>query len=230
MAAETTAHDDVTGRPPAAIGTVYGVLLNDPATVARLASSFAAPPYRSPPVAPVLYIKPRNTFAGDGCDVAVPADPGCVRIDGTIGAVIGRAATRVPASAALEHVSGYVIVSDVTLPHESYYRPAVRQRCRDGYCPIGDIVPATGFDVASATMTIAIDGAVVLERAFADVVRDLPRLIADVTEFMTLDAGDILLMGPPEGAPIARAGSFVRIEVPGLGSLSHRVVAEAVPS
>lgn len=221
MSAETSG----TKRTTATIGTVYGVLLNDPATVARLAPTFDAPPYKAPPVAPILYIKPRNTFASDGCDVAVPA-PGEVRIDGTIGAVIGLAATRVRARDALAHVSGYVIVSDVTLPHESYYRPAVRQRCRDGFCPIGEVVPATGFDVAHATMTIAIDGRVVLERSFAEVVRDLPQLIEDVTDFMTLDVGDILLMGPPEGAPIAKAGSTVRIEVPGLGSLSHRVVNE----
>lgn len=210
-----------------AIGTVYGVLLNDPATVARLAPEFDAPPYKAPPVAPVLYIKSRNTFAAAGCDVVVPADPGCVRIDGTIGAVIGRAATRVSARDALDHVSGYVVVSDVTLPHASYYRPAVRQRCRDGFCPIGDVVPAAGFDVARATMTIAIDGEVRLERRFADVVRDLPRLVEDITAFMTLEAGDILLMGPPEGAPLARPGATVRIDVAGLGSLSHRVVGEA---
>lgn len=226
MSAETAAHGGSTGDTTT-IGTVYGVLLNDPATVARLAPSFDTPPYKAPPVAPILYIKPRNTFARDGCDVAVPADPGEVRIDGTIGAVIGRSATRVRASEALGHVSGYVVVSDVTLPHESYYRPAIRQRCRDGFCPIGDVVEAAGFDVAAATMTIAIDGEVVLERCFADVVRDLPRLIEDITEFMTLDVGDILLMGPPEGAPIARPGSAVRIDVPGLGSLSHRVIDEA---
>ncbi len=216
----------VPGGMHAPIGTVYGVLLNDPATVARLAPSFDAPPYKAAPVAPILYIKSRNTFARDGCDVAVPADPGTVRIDGTIGAVIGRTATRVRATDALSHVAGYVVVSDVTLPHESYYRPAIRQRCRDGFCPIGDVVPASGFDAGIATMTIAIDGAIVLERSFADVVRDLPRLIEDITGFMTLDVGDILLMGPPEGAPIVKPGSTVRIDVPGLRSLSHRVVEE----
>ena len=219
-----------TGGERVTRGTVYGVLLNDPATVARLAPSFDAPPYKAAPVAPILYIKSRNTFASDGCDVAVPADPGEVRIDGTIGAVIGRSATRVTARDALDHVAGYVVVSDVTLPHESYYRPAIRQRCRDGFCPIGDMVPTSAlaaFDVAQASMTIEIDAQVVLRRRFADLVRSLPRLIEDITEFMTLDAGDVLLLGPPEGAPIARPGSTVRIDVPGLGSLSHRVVAEA---
>ena len=61
--------------------TVYGVLLNDRATVERLSAQFDSAPYKAAPKAPVLYIKPRNTFAGEAAVVAVPADPGVVRID-----------------------------------------------------------------------------------------------------------------------------------------------------
>ncbi len=208
------------------IGTVYGALLNDAATIARLAPSFGEPPYRAAPVAPVLYIKPRNTFAADGAAVAVPADPGCVRIDATIGAVIGRRATRVTAADAMSHVKGWVVVSDVTLPHESYYRPAVRLRCRDGFCPIGDAALPPAFDADCATLTVAIDGAVVLTHSFATLVRPFATLFSDITAFMTLDEDDVLLLGPPEGAPLARPGQTVRIDVPGLPSLSHRVVVE----
>lgn len=209
------------------IGTVYGALLNDAATIERLRPSFAEPPYKAAPVAPVLYIKPRNTFAADGADVAVPADPGCVRIDATIGAVIGRRATRVSAADARSYVKGYAIVADLTLPHDSYYRPAVRLRCRDGFCPIGEIAQAPGFDPDAAELTVTIDDAVVLVRSFATLVRPLAALMAEVTAFMTLDEDDLLLLGPPEGAPVARPGATVRIDVPGLPSLSHRVVAEA---
>ena len=84
-----------------AIGTVYGVLLNDPATLVRLAAAFSAPPYRAPPVAPVLYIKPRNTYAGDGADVAIPGDPGHVDIGATVGAITGRASGSVAATASV---------------------------------------------------------------------------------------------------------------------------------
>ncbi len=208
------------------IGTVYGALLNDAGTIARMAPAFAEPPYRAAPKAPVLYIKPRNTFAEDGAAVAVPADPGCVRIDATIGAVIGRRATRVAAADAASFVAGWVVVSDVTLPHDSVYRPAVRLRCRDGFCPIGAIASPSAFDPDAATLTVAIDDAVVLSRSFATLVRPFAALLADVTAFMTLDEGDVLLLGPPEGAPLARPGATVRIDVPGLGSLTHRVVAE----
>ena len=54
-------------------GVVYGTLLNDPAALAALGEAVNAPPYKAPPRAPVLYLKPRNTLAADGAAVAVPA-------------------------------------------------------------------------------------------------------------------------------------------------------------
>ncbi|MEG0052623.1 MAG: fumarylacetoacetate hydrolase family protein [Comamonas sp.] len=209
------------------LATVYGVLLNDRATVERLSPEFDSAPYKAAPQAPVLYIKPRNTFALDGAAVAVPADPGVVRIDATIGLVIGKTATRVSVDQALGHVAGFVLVSDVTLPHENYYRPAIRQRDRDGFCPVSCMFhDEAGFDLDAATLSIAINGERAYERSFATLVRPAARLIADVTEFMTLAAGDVLLLGPGEGSPEARPGDVVHIKVPGLGELTHTVIQE----
>lgn len=209
-------------------GTVYGALLNDRATIERLASAFQALPYKAPPVAPVLYIKPRNTVVPDGSSVAVPSDPGKVRIDATLGAVIGRRACRLSEGEAMQYVRGLVIVSDLTLPHEIYYRPAIRQRCRDGFCPMSGEYPVADLDLANATMTVSVNGTRVHSRSFAQLVRPLPRLLADVTEFITLEAGDVLLLGPPEGAPVAQPGDSVELDVPGLGSLSHDLVVEVL--
>jgi 5-oxopent-3-ene-1,2,5-tricarboxylate decarboxylase/2-hydroxyhepta-2,4-diene-1,7-dioate isomerase len=213
-------------RTSTQIGTVYGVLLNDTASVARRRASFGEPPYRMPPVAPILYVKPRNTMAGDGAAVAVPAEPGCVRIDATIGAVIGRKATGVCVDDALSFVAGYAIVSDVTLPHESVYRPAVRQRCRDGFCPIGAITASRGIDVAAAVVAVSINGNEVHRTDLSNLVRPLPVLLADMTAFMTLEPGDIVLLGAPDDGPVARPGDVVRIEVAGLETLTHTVIAE----
>ena len=209
------------------IGTVYGVLLNDADAVTRLSPAFHDAPYRAPPIAPILYIKPRNTFARDGHAVAVPPSPGEVQIDATVGAVIGRTATGLDEADALSFVAGFVIVSDVTLPHDSFYRPAVRQRCRDGFCPIGDRVEGAGFDLAAAEVVVRINDVTVHRRALSRLVRPLPRLLRDITAFMTLEAGDVVLVGPPDAAPIARPGDRVRIDVAGLGSLSHLIVLEA---
>ena len=209
------------------LGTVYGALLNDRATVERLSPEFDSAPYKAAPKAPVLYIKPRNTFADEGAAVAVPAEPGGLRIDATIGLVIGKRASRVSVDQALSHVAGFVVVSDVTLPHENYYRPAIRQRDRDGFCPISRMFKdEAGFDLDNATLSITINGERAYERSFATLVRSAAQLLADVTEFMTLAAGDVLLLGPGEASPVACPGDQIRIAVPGLGELSHSVVEE----
>ncbi|WP_039051683.1 fumarylacetoacetate hydrolase family protein [Bordetella avium] len=215
-----------TSRPSPAIGTVYGVLLNDPATVERITPSFSLTPYKNAPKAPILYIKPQNTLAGEGAAVAIPVEPGVVRIDATVGVVFGRAASRVSAEHALAYVAGYIVVSDITLPHEDYYRPPIAQRCRDGFCPIGPMQDASQFDLAHAKLSVSINGNEVMRRSLSNMVRPLPQLIADVTEFLTLSPGDVLLLGAPEGAPLAYPGDSIRIEVDGLGSLSHTLVVE----
>lgn len=215
---------------PAPHTTAYGALLNDSATLQRLAPQFGCAPYKAAPVAPVLYIKPRNTFARDGAAVAVPSAPGEVRIDATIGLVIGQAATRVTVQQAMAHVAGFVVASDVTLPHENYYRPAIRQRDRDGFCPMSaPLAGGGGFDPDKARLLVHINGQIAYVRSFSTLVRPAAQLIADVSEFMTLAAGDVLLLGPGEASPLARAGDQVHITVPGLGELRHSVVEEALP-
>ena len=150
-----------------------------------------------------------------------------MRIDATIGLVIGRAATRVSVDQAMGHVAGFVVVSDLTLPHENYYRPAVVQRNRDGFCPMSRLFrDQAGFDLDNATLSVTINGERAYERSLATLVRPAAQLIADVTEFMTLAVGDVLLLGPGEGSPVARAGDRIKITVPGLGELSHGVAEE----
>ena len=213
-------------------GTVYGALLNDRATLTRLQAQLNEPPYKAPPQAPILYIKPRNTYADEFSRVGVPADPGEVRVDATIGLVIDKRATRVSRDLAMSHVGGFVIASDLTLPHENYFRPAIRQRCRDQFCPMSAVFPRSElFNVNTAeleTTVLSRSGtmSVFHRRRFSTLVRDAATLLADVTDFMTLFPGDVLLLGPGEGSPIARAGDTVTIKVPGLGQLRHTLVAE----
>ncbi|MEO8122735.1 MAG: fumarylacetoacetate hydrolase family protein, partial [Burkholderiales bacterium] len=73
-------------------GVVYGTLLNDPAALAALGDAASAPPYKAPPSAPVLYLKPRNTLRGSGALVEVPIDAGEFEIGAALGIVIGRVA------------------------------------------------------------------------------------------------------------------------------------------
>ncbi|MCO8574938.1 fumarylacetoacetate hydrolase family protein [Burkholderia multivorans] len=211
-----------------AIGTVYGALLNERAALAALGDAMHAAPYGRPPQAPVLYIKPANTHAPDGAAVVVPAGVEALEIGASVAVVFARRATRVPAARALDYVHGFTLASDVSVPHPDYYRPAVRFKCRDGFCPLGPaIVPAAALaDVDAIALSVRIDGEVVARTSTATLIRPVRELIADISAFMSFDAGDVLLLGVAGGAPHARAGSTIEIAADGIGTLRHTLVVE----
>jgi len=209
-------------------GVVYGTLLNDGAALAALGDTVHQAPYKAPPKEPVLYVKPRNTLAGSGATVAVPSDSGELEIGAALGLVIGRTACRVSETQALQHLAGYVIVADLSLPHASFYRPSIRFKARDGSCLIGpQVVPRTDIpDPDALGIEVTIAGRIAQRASTAGMRRHAARLLADVTEFMTMRPGDILLLGVPAGAPRARAGQRFAIGITGLGRLDGTLVAE----
>jgi len=210
------------GRPR----TVVGALLNYRQALAALGDAAAEPPYKAPPKAPVLYIKPANTYADDGSDIVLPADVPEVEIGACLGIVFGRKATRVDAAQALDYVAGYRVVADLSVPHASFYRPPMKQKSRDGFCPIGALAERGRVpDPDKLDIEVRIDGQVAQRATTADMIRPVARLIADVTQFMSLGRGDILLVGVPAGAPRARAGQRYEIEIAGVGRLANRLVA-----
>ena len=119
-----------------ASGTLFGVALNYQGLLDQHLAAFQQPPYQQPPTKPVLFIKTPNTRNAHGGVVLQPAgerlQPGPA-----LGVVIGQRASRVSLENAMAHVAGYVVVNEFSLPEDSYYRPAVKAKCRDGFCAIG---------------------------------------------------------------------------------------------
>ncbi len=213
--------------PSPARGTVYGTLLNEKAALAALGEQVHAAPYKAPPKAPILYIKPRNTWLDNGASVVVPSDAPELEMGATLGVVIGSTASHVSSAEALDYVAGYTVLNDISVPHASFYRPSIRFKCRDGFCPISAVTPkAAVADPDQLGVTVALDGVVVQHTSTANRVRSVAQLLADVTEFMTLHPGDVLSIGIAAGSPLARAGQQVRIEIEGVGVLENSLVAE----
>lgn len=212
---------------PPTRGTVYGTLLNHRDALAALGEQVNAAPYKAPPKAPVLYIKPRNTVVGHRVPVLVPADVTELEIGATLGIVIGRTASHVAEAQALDFVAGYTVVNDISVPHESVYRPSMRFKCRDGFCPMGPAIVARKRvpNPDGLAIAVAFDGETVQQSSTAGLVRPVAGLIADVTEFMTLFPGDVLTVGVAANAPRARAGQTVTITIQGVGQLETMLVA-----
>jgi 5-oxopent-3-ene-1,2,5-tricarboxylate decarboxylase/2-hydroxyhepta-2,4-diene-1,7-dioate isomerase len=212
-------------------GTVIGTLLNCRGELAALGDAVHRAPYDSPPRAPVLYLKPANTWIAHGAPIPLPDSVDTIAIGGALGIVIGTTATRVARARALDHVAGYTIVNDVHTPNPSLLQHSVRERCRDGFCPIGPwvIERAAVANPDALGVRVFVNGEQRTASTTAHLVRSVAALIADVSEFMTLSAGDILLAGIPEAAPNARVGDRVRVEIDGIGALENPVVSESWP-
>lgn len=210
---------------PLPVGTVYGVLLNYRGGIEALGEAVNAPPYKAAPRAPVLYIKPRNTHQGNPAVVAVPADVPALEIGAALGLVIGRTACRVRSADALAYLAGFTLVMDVSVPHASFYRPAIRFKARDGFCPIGPVVAPVDRvrDPDDIAISVWVDGVLRQQARTADLVRPIGQLMAEVTDFMTLSPGDILMVGVPNGAPLAYAGQRVAVAAEAIGRLEARL-------
>jgi 5-oxopent-3-ene-1,2,5-tricarboxylate decarboxylase/2-hydroxyhepta-2,4-diene-1,7-dioate isomerase len=213
-------------QPPAG-ATVYGTLLNHREALAALGDQVHVAPYKAPPKAPILYIKPRNTWAQSGDVVLVPSDAHELQMGATLGVVIGRSACKLSLADAMDHVAGYVVMNDISVPHDSFYRPSLRFKCRDGSCPMGAFVVGSAVANPDALdVTVTVDGVVVQRTDTGGRSRSVAQLLVDVTEFMTLNPGDILSIGVSAHAPLAKAGQRVTITVAGVGELENTLMSE----
>jgi hypothetical protein len=124
-----------------------------------------------------------------------------------------------------------VLLDDLSLPHASYYRPAIRYRNRDGFLVCApSVTPLREVAVKALKIEVRVNGARVQTVDLSTLVRDAATLLADVGAFMTLQPGDVLLLGTdclPDGTrPRARAGDRIEMAAPGLAPLTHTLVEE----
>ena len=203
-------------------GTVYGALLNFQQEWQLRAPQMPEAPYKGAPKAPVLFIKTANTFTPSSGRIAIPASVAEVDIGANLAWIFGASAQPVAC----------VLVNDVSIPHESYYRPPVKFKCVDGFLGVG----AKALGIAqvktdSVVLTVKVNGKEVQRVNYADTVRKSQTLLSDISEFMTFQAGDMLLLGSdclPDGKrPRAKVGDVVEISAEGFGVLVNTFVGGA---
>lgn len=200
-------------------GTVYGTLMNFRSELDALGRKMNEEPYKGPPSAPVLYVKPANTWTGSGGAIPLPAHVPEVAVGATVAMVMKSA----------REIAGYVLMNDLTLPHDSFYRPPVKFNCFDGFLAIGGQICAgqEAGDPAAFRLEVRINGQLRQTVRFSELVRPAQQLLAGVSEFMTLGEGDMLMLGCDAERPRARVGDHIEIKMPALGCLTNTLVAES---
>lgn len=205
-------------------------------------SGFAAVSERDV-ITPQMFLKPATCLIGDGAEV--PLTPANVRVgwEAELAVVIGRIARRVRPDTAAEHVFGYTILNDLSERglHSRLQGRRLRERDPffdwlagkwfDGFAPCGPWIVTTDEipEPDALDIRLTVNGALRQQGRTADMIFDVPMLIAEASAIMTLEPGDIIATGTPAGAGVGTGESFllpgdeVVCEIDRIGALRTRI-------
>lgn len=196
-------------------------------------AAHAAESGASPPTDPIVFFKHPNTVVGPDDDVQVPA--GSERLDWEVelAVVIGASASGVSVDDALGHVAGYTIANDVSERDWQINQSGgqwAKGKCGPTFCPLGPaLVPAEQVDPTGLGLRSWVNGEPRQDSTTADMIFPVATLIADLSTYMTLDPGDVVLTGTPEGVALSgryaylQPGDVMELEVDGLGRQRQRL-------
>jgi 2-keto-4-pentenoate hydratase/2-oxohepta-3-ene-1,7-dioic acid hydratase in catechol pathway len=189
-----------------------------------------------PPRYPPLFAKFANAIAGPGESILRPRATEQLDLECELAAVIGRRASRVGRHEALDHVFGYTILNDITmrdLQHED--RRWLRAKGSDGFAPIGPVVVTRDElnDTSALRLHSAVNGEAWQDSSTAEMIFDVPTIVAFASRTITLEPGDIIATGTPAGVGhfqhpprYLHHGDRLRCEIEGIGVLENSVVDE----
>jgi 2-keto-4-pentenoate hydratase/2-oxohepta-3-ene-1,7-dioic acid hydratase in catechol pathway len=178
------------------------------------------------PTEPLIFMKPPSSLNAHGTPVIYPGISQLLSFEGELGVVIGRRARFLIAADALDCVFGYTIVNDVTARDlQKKDGQWTRGKGFDTFCPVGPwVVSKEEVDLASLRVRTTLDGVVMQDAPVTDMIFSVGAIIEFVTQFMTLEPGDLIATGTPPGVGPMLPGSRVAIEIAGLGVLENPIV------
>jgi 2-keto-4-pentenoate hydratase/2-oxohepta-3-ene-1,7-dioic acid hydratase in catechol pathway len=185
------------------------------------------------PAEPLLFLKPPSSLLGPNDQVALPAASHRVEHEAELGVVLARRAKNVTREEALGYVLGYACVCDVTARDlQKKDGQWTRAKGFDTFCPVGPFIE-TEFDPTGARIQCRVNGEIRQDGNTANMIFDVPTLIAYVSGIMTLEPGDLLVTGTPEGVGLLTAGDELEVEITSsrgqsLGILRERVTGRPV--
>jgi 2-keto-4-pentenoate hydratase/2-oxohepta-3-ene-1,7-dioic acid hydratase in catechol pathway len=182
------------------------------------------------PTQPMLFVKPESALAGPNDSIVYPSVGEVVHYEAELVAVIGRTARRVSEADALNYVLGYTCGNDVS--ERVIQKAEMRFGCLfagkafDTFAPLGPVIN-TELDPSNLDIIGRLNGEVVQNGNTSDLLFSVPRLIAYLSSFMTLEPGDVIMTGSPSGVGPLKPGDVFEVEIDGIGILSNPVVAES---
>jgi 2-keto-4-pentenoate hydratase/2-oxohepta-3-ene-1,7-dioic acid hydratase in catechol pathway len=193
--------------------------------VGRNYAAHAAEHGNEVPSQPLIFLKPPSAVIGPGESIMCPPQSAQVEHEAELAVVIGRRARRVSAADAWGHVLGYTCANDVTARDlQRSDGQWSRAKGFDTFAPLGPWI-VTELDPTDLNVVCRVNGQVTQQASTADMVFKIPQLIEYISAAMTLEPGDVILTGTPEGVSPIQAGDQVEVEIEGIGTLRNPVVA-----
>ena len=184
------------------------------------------------PDEPLILLKGETTLLCHRRFTPRPADVQVMHYECELVLVVGRTASKVRRDDAYDHIGGYTVANDYAIRDylENWYRPNLRVKNRDACTPIGPwLVDAGDIDDPMAlALQTTVNGTVTQSGNTKDMIFDAPFLIEYLTSFMTLQPGDLILTGTPDGVVDCRVGDVVVTSIEGIGALESTIVAAPV--
>lgn len=168
------------------------------------------------------FLKATSALAGDGASVPLPFDDRRTDHEAEVCVVIGRGGRRIAASEAKRHVAGYCLGLDMTVRGKE--DRSLRKSC-DGFAVLGPwlTTPDEIADPADIRFDLTVNGGRRQAATTAMLVRSVPELIEMVSRFYTLEPGDVIMTGTPEGVSAVASGDEIVVSSPDLGTLRAHV-------
>ena len=176
------------------------------------------------PKEPLLFLKPPSAIVACYDSIVLPTDSEEVNMESEIGLIIGRRGKNVSENDVPKYVLGYTAANDITAADiiRSDVQ-ATRSKSFDSFCPLGPFM-TLGLPGSEVFIEGRLNGITVQHSTVADMIFSVPEVVAFVSQVMTLEQGDVILMGTPAGVSQMQAGDVAEVDVQGAGTLINPVI------
>jgi 2-keto-4-pentenoate hydratase/2-oxohepta-3-ene-1,7-dioic acid hydratase in catechol pathway len=190
-----------------------------------------------PPEEPLIFSKLGSTLIGHQAPVVLPRESDQVDYEAELVVVIGKPGRRIPESSAMDHVAGFTCGNDISARDWQKGKPGgqwLLGKSFDSFAPIGPFFVSADEirDPQNLDVTLRLNGACMQQSNTRNMVHSIASLIAYISQVCSLESGDLLFTGTPEGVGAARQppvflrpGDFVEVEISQVGTLRNPVVA-----
>ncbi|XP_076439579.1 oxaloacetate tautomerase fahd-1, mitochondrial-like [Babylonia areolata] len=183
------------------------------------------------PEKPILFLKPTSSYVSEGSPIQIPKGCGSLHHEVELGVVIERSGKNISESSALDHIGGYILALDMTARDfqdeaKKKGQPWTVAKGFDTACPVSDFIPRDKVpDPQNIGLWCKVNGTTRQDGNTKDMMFSIPNLISYISQYFTLEPGDVILTGTPSGVGPTGAGDTIQCGLADIVSMQFTVAS-----